>query len=279
MYSPLIMALLFAAFPIWLYIKTVVFTKQLEKAPTVLATVINCEKKDMGKHDPDAFRVTYEFVSSNGETLTYEEWSEKRVQIGKTTKRLLISDKKHGYILAHPNDLSLNKGKGKNFLLVFAGVIIVIGVIAFGVEQSPEFKELLIKFGVPTGAICVTGISFFSFAGMIRKRKLMYDKNTRVIDGILLGYNKRLNHDDHKQRYSYFPIYKCVINGNEIEYHSQYRASKMLEKGSNVQLYYNVETKEIVEKKAIKDDLMIGLITFGFAIALWFTSYLIWFVE
>lgn len=249
----LIFCTLIAAFCIYLFFNSKNLTKRLEVAPTVKAKIIDCIKVDESDEVP-YYKIVYEY-SYKGEIYTFEDVSERKKTIDKEYKKLLLIYKNKEPVLVEPKILKENKESKGYFLIFFAILVELLGIFGFILEKYKTLgNQILYNFLIPTTGIVFVLIGINSLLKAIHKRKLLKIKETIVIPGKIIGFNKSISTDSKD---TCFPIYECMIKNEKIRIEGTYNTEKP--KGSKVNLYYNEKTGEIFEKQDIKSDLTIGI--------------------
>lgn len=256
--SGFFISLFFASIPIFWYIKAKTFTKKLEESALVNAILIDLKKIE--EEDISYYEAIYEFIDDNGNTKRYLDKIERKRTVGKVYKMFFVQYKDGSFILVDKKVLKENKEGKAGFLLVFAGFVLLLGIISVLMEQSEELSNFFIYqiFG-PFISVLFICIGIFNIYKSIKFKILMNDDFTRKIPAVITGYTKRLNDSDSGNKYLYFPIYKYELNGEIKTFESSYNSYKQ-KKGTKTFLYYNSKSFEVFEKCEQGNTLLFGLV-------------------
>lgn len=260
----LIFILVIAFIPMFWLRNASKFTKEMEKAPIVDATVVKCEVVPRDEDHYKHYLVTYEYYDPYGMVQYYADRSEKEMRVGKVYKRFLIRNRQ-GYMLVDPKALKENKEASSWPFYLWTIGISAVGILIYMMKHSSEKTEFVIKIGLfmLIGIAMILG-GLFSIKRAVDKRRLIRHPQVRKIEGTIVDYTEQRNREENSR--IYFPIYECIYNGRVYEYKRSYSMSKEPTLGEKGTLYIDTRNDMIFEKGEVKTNIFMGIVFICFGL-------------
>lgn len=257
--------ILFIAFipMLWVW-KANKFTKEMEKAPVVDATVVNCQVVPRSEEWYEHFIVTYEYVDAYGVVQYYTERSEKVMELGRRYRKFLIKNAQ-GYMLVDTKMLQENKNASSWPFYIWTICVSAVGIIIFIMNHSTQKTEFVVKTGffILIGLVMVF-VSLFNFKRAIDKRRLLRNIYVQEIQGTIVDY--KMERGDDLGARTYFPLYECFYNGEVYKYKRSYSMSVEPTIGERHTLYIDTRDNKIFEKGEIKVNIISGIVFGSFGV-------------